>query len=143
MKVTQDNQDSITEQYSGACANLHCGSCAAHNNCSHATSENDAPIMQDDIPTIQDDELCAIIVHGIVPELMPHVACRRDKHYKASDTKAIKCPYCREVFTVVEASAKLELIRYSHKSKAKVKWHQSKSCGKCRNTVGIIYAISA
>jgi len=84
-------------------------------------------------------ELCAIIVYGIVPEFMPHRAFRRDKHYKKAGTKAIKCPFCRETLTVVEATAKLELIRYSHKVKAKVNWHKSMPCGKCHKTVGIIY----
>lgn len=87
----------------------------------------------------QHGELYAIIVYGIVPEFMPHRAFRRDKHYKAADTKIIKCPFCRETLTVVEVTAKLELIRYSHKVKSKVNWHKSMPCGSCRKPVGIIY----
>ena len=90
--------------------------------------------------SISGDEICAIIVYGHVPEFMPHVAHRRDKHYKADGTKAIKCPYCREIFVVVEMAAKLDLIRYPRKDKSKVKWHKSMPCKTCRNEVGIIYA---
>ena len=85
------------------------------------------------------EEMYAIIVHGIVPEFMPHLAFRRDKHYKTTDKKEIKCPYCREIFKVVEVTAKLELVRYSKKVKAKIPWHKSMSCNKCHNMVGIIY----
>jgi len=88
---------------------------------------------------IYENEMCAIIVYGIVPELMPHRAFRRDKHYKTADTKIIKCPFCRDTFTVVEKTAKLELIRYPQKVKNKVKLHKSLPCEKCRNMVGIIY----
>jgi len=85
------------------------------------------------------DEMYAIIVHGIVPEFMPHLAFRRDKHYKTAGKKEIKCPYCSGVFKVVEVTAKLELIRYSNKAKAKIQWHKSMPCHKCHNMVGIIY----
>jgi len=85
------------------------------------------------------EEMYAIIVHGIVPEFMPHLAFRRDKHYKSAGKKEIKCPYCNGIFKVVETTAKLELIRYSKKVKAKIPWHKSMSCCKCNNMVGIIY----
>ena len=86
-----------------------------------------------------ESELCAIIVYGIVPEFMPHIAFRRDKHYKKAGKKEIKCPFCGELLKVVEVTAKLELIRYPKKSKDKVPWHKSTSCGKCRSVIGIIY----
>ena len=44
------------------------------------------------IPVVHEDELCAIVVHGVVPEFMPQFAFRRDKHYKTAGTKIIKCP---------------------------------------------------
>ena len=94
----------------------------------------------EEAPTISKVELYAIIVYGLVPELMPHRAFRRDKHYKKSDKKTIKCPYCCEILIEVEASAKLELLRYSYKVKTKVKCHKSMPCRKCNNLVGIIYA---
>jgi len=87
----------------------------------------------------KDEALYAFIMHDLVWELMPHIALRRDKHYKATGKKVIKCPYCSNVLTIVETTAKLELIRYSVKNKADVRWHKSKSCGICHNTVGIIY----
>ena len=85
------------------------------------------------------EEQCAILVYGVVPEFMPHLTFRREKHYKTAGTKIIKCPYCGEVFTVVEATAKLELIRYPKKSNTGVKWHKAMPCKTCHNVVGIIY----
>ena len=85
------------------------------------------------------DELYTIIVYGFVPEFMPHRALRRKKHYNTENTKIIKCPYCSYTLTIVEATAKLELIRYPKNEKAKIITHKSMSCGSCRNVVGIIY----
>jgi len=87
-----------------------------------------------------DKEICAIIVYGIVPELMPHRAFRRAKHFKTIEKKEIKCPYCGGLFVVVDKTEKLELMRYPQRKAAKIKWHQSLSCRICRNAVGIIYA---
>ena len=86
-----------------------------------------------------DDEMFAVIVHGIVPEFMPYRAFRREKHYKTAGKKIIKCPFCRETFTVVDATAKLELIRYPRRVKDKVKCHDSMPCEKCHRWVGVIY----
>ena len=87
-----------------------------------------------------ENELYAIIVYGIVPEFMPHGALRRDKHYKKSDMKVIKCPYCRDMLTEVELSSKVELFCYPHKLKSEIKLHKSMPCGNCDGVVGIIYA---
>ena len=84
------------------------------------------------------DELCAILVYGIVPEFMPNVAFRRARRSYPVRQKAIKCPYCNEVFVTVEATAKLELLRYPKKSKLTL--HKCMPCGVCRNEIGIIYA---
>ena len=89
-----------------------------------------------------DEDIYAIIVHGLVPEFMPHLAFRRDKHYKTAGKKEIKCPFCRETLTVVEVTAKLELIRYPKRIKDKVSWHKSMPCDKCNNVIGIIYKAS-
>jgi len=85
------------------------------------------------------EELCAILVYGIVPELMPHRAFRRDKHFKSAGKKIIKCPFCREKLTSVEATAKLELISYPKKDRHKVNWNKSMQCCNCSNIVGLIY----
>ena len=86
---------------------------------------------------ITEEELCAILVYGIVPEFMPHVAFRREKHFKSAGTRIIKCPYCGEDFKVVEAAAKLELICYPRKKK--IQWHEAIPCNICKREVGIIY----
>ena len=86
---------------------------------------------------IEEAELYAIIVYGIVPEFMPYVAFRREKHYKTVGTKTIRCPYCGEAFRVVEVTAKLELICYPREKR--IKWHEKIPCCACRKEVGIIY----
>ena len=86
---------------------------------------------------VKDDERCAILVYGIVPEFMPHLAFRREKHYKTIGTKSIKCPYCGNEFRVVEVTAKLELICYPRKKN--IRWDDAIPCHICHKEVGIIY----
>ena len=78
------------------------------------------------------------VVHGHMPEFIPCVATRRNKHLKVVDKKIIKCPYCRKVFRTIEKTERVELFRYT--SNPKTKFHASLSCQTCRSTVGIIYA---
>ena len=89
-------------------------------------------------PTEAPDENFVYLVYGIAPEFMPHIAFRRDKHFKAADMKIIKCPHCRGTFRTVDKTAKIEL--YRHSAKAKEKYHASLSCFSCRTTVGVLYA---
>ena len=86
-----------------------------------------------------DEVLYAIIVHGMVPEFMPCVAFRREKHFKSAGKKIIKCPYCCGVLRVVDKNAKLELMRYPRNAKPAVPIKKSMQCGKCRNTIGILH----
>jgi len=86
---------------------------------------------------IDNQDIYAIVVYGLVPEFMPHLAFRRAKHYKTAGKKEIKCPYCKELLKLVEVTTKLELIRYP--KKIKIPLHKSMTCSKCRNVVGIIY----
>jgi len=88
------------------------------------------------------ETIYAIIVYGFVPEFMPHVAFRRNKHFKTEGKKEIKCPYCGELFKIVAVTAKLELMRYPKKTTAKVPWHKSEPCSKCHNLIGIIYEVA-
>ena len=88
----------------------------------------------------KNDELYAILVYGIVPELIPHVAFRRAKHYRTAGMRIIKCPYCGEDFKAVEATARLELICYPREKK--IQWHEKIPCGVCRKEVGIIYLVA-
>ena len=84
------------------------------------------------------DDLYAILVYGIVPEFMPHLAFRRVRRSYPVRKKAIKCPHCHEVFITEEATAKLELMRYPRK--ANITCHRCIPCGICNNEIGIIYA---
>ena len=77
-------------------------------------------------------------VYGTVPELMPHMAFRRMKHFETAGRKIIKCPHCRRAFTTVDADEKVELRMQP--GKAKVECDQSMPCMTCRRVVGIIYA---
>jgi hypothetical protein len=59
--------------------------------------------------------LYVYLVHGIVPEFMPHVSFRRVKHFQTAGRKIIKCPHCRQTFTTVDAdeAVQAELERRS------------------------------
>ena len=48
--------------------------------------------MNTEVQTESQEEVCAILLYGIVPELMPHFAFRREKHYMTAGMKVIKCP---------------------------------------------------
>jgi hypothetical protein len=85
-----------------------------------------------------DDILFVYIVHGNVPEFMPYMAFRRDRHFKAAGKKIIKCPHCKNTFTTVNKNEKI--ILYRHSKKADITWHDSLPCQTCRNKVGIIFA---
>ena len=86
---------------------------------------------------VKDDELCAILVYGVVPEFMPRFAFRREKHYKTAKMKIIKCPYCGNDFKVVEATERLELICYPQKKN--IRLDDAIPCRICHREVGIIY----
>ena len=90
--------------------------------------------------TYSDDQYI-YIVHNLTPEFMPNTtsqAFRRDKHFKASDMKIIKCPHCRGVFRTVDKTAKVELYRRNVKTKEKC--HNSLPCFSCHTAVGVLYA---
>ena len=76
------------------------------------------------------------VVYNHVPEFIAHIAVRRNKHFKASDMKIIKCPHCRGTFRTVDKTEKIELYRHS----AKAKYHTSLPCHTCYTSVGVIYA---
>lgn len=78
------------------------------------------------------------IVYGIVPEFMPRIAYRREKHFKTENKKIIKCPYCRSTFTTVDQAVKVEI--YRHSVKTKETYHDSVPCRNCHNKVGIIFS---
>jgi hypothetical protein len=78
------------------------------------------------------------VVHGSVPEFMPHTAFRREKHFQTVRRKIIKCPYCRNAFTTVDDNERVEL--YRHSKKASVIYHDSMPCRTCHGVVGIIYS---
>jgi len=79
-------------------------------------------------------------VYGVVPEFMPHIAFRREKHFGTANRKIIKCPYCRKTFITVDETEKIELCCYLKNSK--VKPHRAMPCKTSHNIVGIIYAVA-
>jgi uncharacterized protein with PIN domain len=87
---------------------------------------------------MKQDAAYVYLVHGVVPEFMPHFAFRREKHFGTAGRKIIKCPHCRNVFTTVDADERVEL--YQHSKKAEVSYHASMPCHTCRKIVGIVYA---
>ena len=54
-----------------------------------------------------ENALFVYVVHGLVPEFMPHAAFRREKHFQTANKKIIKCPYCRNTFTTVDENEKI------------------------------------
>ena len=84
--------------------------------------------------------LYVYFVYGIVPEFMPHIAFRRDKHFKTADKKIVKCPHCKNTFTTVNKTERIELYRYTGKKKDA--FHRSLPCMSCDTEVGVIYAVA-
>ena len=78
------------------------------------------------------------LVYGFVPELMPHFAFRREKHFKTANKKIIKCPHCCKTFITVDEGERVELYRSPKKGGAK--YDCSMKCRSCRKEVGIAYA---
>ena len=95
-------------------------------------------MITEEKPENHEDIMFVYMVYGVVPEFMPHLAFRRDKHFKASGKKLIKCPHCGGVFITIELNEKVEL--YCHSKKAKIKWDNSIPCRNCNKMVGVIYA---
>jgi ribosomal protein L34E len=79
-------------------------------------------------------------VHGFLPELMPGMAFRIDKHFCTKDKKILKCPYCGGVFTTVDKAVKVELRCFSKESIAL--GHPAIKCGVCKKKVGVVHAIA-
>ncbi|MCL2083320.1 MAG: hypothetical protein FWH04_08835 [Oscillospiraceae bacterium] len=95
--------------------------------------------MELELDNLNPEEVSFVyLVYNCVPEFMPHMAFRREKHFKTIEKKTIKCPYCRKAFTTVDATDKVEL--YCHSRKTEGKYHASIACKTCRNQVGIVYA---
>ena len=75
------------------------------------------------------------VIHGVIPELMPRVACRTVGQLEPLKLKNIKCPYCpNEVILEVTRQTTVDLYRLpSHKA---VKCHIVRRCKVCNGEVG-------
>ena len=87
---------------------------------------------------VQNEIWYVYLVYGTVPELMPRMAFRRAKHFRTDNKKIIRCPYCGNIFTTIEASEKVEI--FCHSTKIEITRHEAIPCRTCRNVVGIIYS---
>jgi hypothetical protein len=87
------------------------------------------------------EEFFVILVRGIVPELMPHLAFRRVRHFNTAGKKNVKCPYCKKIFAAVDTAEKLELLRYPKNND--IPCDDYRACKHCREVVGIIYYAEA
>ena len=85
--------------------------------------------------------LFIIEVHGYVPEFWPAVAYRRSGGKKKPEEperqKEIKCPYCGKLFMMVSVKRRLDLVRFTQKTKASC--HEYRQCRQCRENIGIVY----
>ena len=87
--------------------------------------------------------LYVIEVHGHAPEFWPAMAFRKDggKSKKQPEEterkKEIKCPYCGNLFMVVNVKRRLYLLRLPARMKAEC--HEYRKCRKCHENVGVLY----
>jgi len=79
--------------------------------------------------------------HGQLSEVWLGIAYRRAKQFGAERQKIIKCPYCTNHLTVIDAAAKVEVYQYPKKKKTDVVCHEYRRCNSCRETVGILFAV--
>ena len=90
---------------------------------------------------INDDFEYCIVIHGVIPEAMPHVAYRRAGRPELASRKAIKCPYCVNVLTYVDRHTKVQVLRSPKNRTYTSKPGQLfKHCIVCKNEIGIIIA---
>ena len=75
------------------------------------------------------------VVHGLIPELMCHVAYRRARDFVPPGRKTIKCPHCAHRLTDTEDGTKVEL--YRHPAELRVSCQIYLKCGFCHKEVGI------
>jgi len=76
------------------------------------------------------------LVHGVIPEFVPHTAFRQAKHFQTSGRKIIRCPYCRSAFTTVDVDDSVELYRFATKSS---QYHTIMPCRNCKRDVGVVF----
>jgi DNA-directed RNA polymerase subunit RPC12/RpoP len=87
--------------------------------------------------------LYVIEVFGHAPEFWPAVAFRKDggkgkkKPEESERMKEIKCPYCGKQFMIVNQKRKLDLLRFSARTKAPC--HEYRKCRLCHESIGIVY----
>jgi len=86
--------------------------------------------------------LYVIEVFGYAPEFWPTVAYRKGGKGKKQPEepermKEIKCPYCGKLFMVVNEKRKLDLLRFSARTKAPC--HEYRKCRICHEKVGVVY----
>jgi len=88
---------------------------------------------------MQAKNIYAYFLYEIAPEFIPNSAFSQISRIRATIKKNIKCPYCREVVTVVDETVKIKIYRHSRKTN--ITYHKSISCKSCRQEVGIVYTM--
>jgi len=75
-----------------------------------------------------------LVFHDFAPELFPGVAFRRSRPPNMR-LKLIKCPYCKARLLDIDEDAKVELFRYSKRSKVTCQMYRK--CYSCQGDIGI------
>ena len=90
------------------------------------------------------EELLYIIeIFGHAPEFWPVMAFRKEgtggkkKPEHPERMKEIRCPYCGKQFMLVSQKRKLDLLRFTARTKAPC--HEYRKCKLCHENIGIVY----
>jgi len=80
------------------------------------------------------------VLNGVIPEVMPPLACRRVGKQELAGRKLIKCPFCREYLTSIDRNAKVRLYRKPENVNQKeIPGLIALKCPPCKNDVGIVF----
>ncbi|MDR0916428.1 MAG: hypothetical protein LBN02_04490 [Oscillospiraceae bacterium] len=75
------------------------------------------------------------VIHGVIPELMPETAFRRECRELQYKRKILKCPHCGKRLTDTGADTKVELFRHPEHVQIDCQFYMK--CTFCKGEVGI------
>jgi len=80
------------------------------------------------------------VLNGVIPEVMPSLACRRVGKAELAGRKLIKCPHCVEYLTSIDRNAKVRLYQKpKNRSQKDIPGLFNLKCPSCKNDVGIVF----
>ena len=80
------------------------------------------------------------VLNGVIPEVMPPLACRRVGKQELAGRKLIKCPNCGEYLTSIDRNAKVRLYQKPRSGNQKdIPGLFVLKCPDCKKDVGIVF----